>query len=186
MVLALPAVVSGCRVDDVELQRGDRRALQPGDQDRRSVEIVRVGQHHGLGQQPGRCRWRPAPTRSSVASRAHGGFAGGKQETLQLKVDPCKRYYINAQYPNPVSPDYQVVVDHVETIAGCRRRPERRPVPPEPLLVVDRLRVEFPTRRGTLTAVHDVGFDDRPRRGAGRRRRVRARASRSPAPPSSG
>jgi peptide/nickel transport system ATP-binding protein len=32
-------------------------------------------------------------------------------------------------------------------------------VPSEPLLVVDRLRVEFPTRRGTLTAVHDVGFE---------------------------
>ncbi|HEY8242594.1 MAG TPA: ABC transporter ATP-binding protein [Casimicrobiaceae bacterium] len=32
-------------------------------------------------------------------------------------------------------------------------------MPSEPLLVVDRLRVEFPTRRGTLTAVHDVGFE---------------------------
>jgi peptide/nickel transport system ATP-binding protein len=32
-------------------------------------------------------------------------------------------------------------------------------VPPEPLLAVDRLRVEFPTRRGTLTAVHDVSFE---------------------------
>jgi len=32
-------------------------------------------------------------------------------------------------------------------------------VPPEPLLAVDRIRVEFPTRRGTLTAVHDVSFE---------------------------
>ena len=29
---------------------------------------------------------------------------------------------------------------------------------PEPLLAVDRLRVEFPTRHGTLVAVHDVSF----------------------------
>src|SRR5688572_16133760 len=28
-----------------------------------------------------------------------------------------------------------------------------------PLLVVQNLRVEFPTRRGILTAVHDVSFD---------------------------
>jgi len=28
----------------------------------------------------------------------------------------------------------------------------------EPLLAVERLRVEFPTRRGTLVAVHDVSF----------------------------
>jgi len=32
-------------------------------------------------------------------------------------------------------------------------------VPPEPLLAVDRIRVELPTRRGTLTAVHDVSFE---------------------------
>ena len=31
-----------------------------------------------------------------------------------------------------------------------------------PLLAVERLRVEFPTRRGTLTAVHDVSFDIAP------------------------
>jgi len=31
-------------------------------------------------------------------------------------------------------------------------------VPATPLLEVDRLRVEFPTRRGTLVAVHDVSF----------------------------
>ena len=30
--------------------------------------------------------------------------------------------------------------------------------PPEPLLAVEGLRVEFPTRRGTLVAVHDVSF----------------------------
>jgi peptide/nickel transport system ATP-binding protein len=32
-------------------------------------------------------------------------------------------------------------------------------VSPEPLLAVDRLRVEFPTRHGTLVAVHDVSFE---------------------------
>jgi peptide/nickel transport system ATP-binding protein len=30
---------------------------------------------------------------------------------------------------------------------------------PDPLLAVSRLRVEFPTRRGTLVAVHDVSFE---------------------------
>ena len=32
-------------------------------------------------------------------------------------------------------------------------------MPPEPLLAVERLRVEFPTRRGLLVAVHDVSFE---------------------------
>ncbi len=35
-------------------------------------------------------------------------------------------------------------------------------VPDVPLLAVERLCVEFPTRRGTLTAVHDVSFDIAP------------------------
>ncbi len=33
---------------------------------------------------------------------------------------------------------------------------------PGPLLAVERLRVEFPTRRGTLVAVHDLSFDIAP------------------------
>jgi hypothetical protein len=38
-------------------------------------------------------------------------------------VEPCKRYYINAQFDNPVEPSWTPVVDHVETIAGCRLTP---------------------------------------------------------------
>jgi peptide/nickel transport system ATP-binding protein len=34
--------------------------------------------------------------------------------------------------------------------------------PAQPLLAVERLRVEFPTRHGTLVAVHDVSFDIAP------------------------
>ncbi len=41
-----------------------------------------------------------------------------------------------------------------------------------PLLAVEHLRVEFPTRRGTLVAVDDVSFDDRAGRSARRRRRI--------------
>ncbi len=72
----------------------------------------------------------------------------------------------------------------------------RRALPAEPLLAVDGLRVEFPTRRGTLAAVRDVSFDDRrrrdPRRGRGiGRRQVAdrrgdhrpARAARAGSPP---
>ena len=45
----------------------------------------------------------------------------------------------------------------------------------EPVLSVRNLKVAFPTRRATLTAVDDVSFDDRRRRGAGRGRRIRRR-----------
>ena len=54
-----------------------------------------------------------------VESPRHGGFAG-TQETFTLNIEPCKRYYINAQFKDPVQPEWTPVVDYVETIAGCR------------------------------------------------------------------
>ncbi len=44
----------------------------------------------------------------------------GYQERLTLDIEPCKRYYINAQYEDRVRPRYAPVVDEVELIAGCR------------------------------------------------------------------
>ncbi len=37
-----------------------------------------------------------------------------------LDVEPCKRYYINAQFENNVSIDWTPVIDYVDTIAGCK------------------------------------------------------------------
>ena len=119
IVVALPAVLSGCAsmMSTYSEVSGDRYNLAI--MDRRSVEIVRVGNTTGwANNQP--VQVNPGTYPVVVASRPHGGFAGGLQQTLDLKVEPCKRYYINAQYANPITPDYQVVVDHVETIAGCR------------------------------------------------------------------
>jgi ABC-type dipeptide/oligopeptide/nickel transport system ATPase component len=42
-------------------------------------------------------------------------------------------------------------------MTGAAAAPARDGAAP-PLLVVDGLRIEFPTRRGTLTAVHDISF----------------------------
>ena len=47
----------------------------------------------------------------------------GWQGTLQpytLNAEPCKRYYINAQFDGPLQPsDWKPVIDYVETIPGC-------------------------------------------------------------------
>ncbi len=37
-----------------------------------------------------------------------------------LDAEPCKRYYINAQYENPVMNNFTPVIDFVEDIAGCK------------------------------------------------------------------
>jgi hypothetical protein len=54
-----------------------------------------------------------------VQSPPRKGFRGSDQ-TLKLTIEPCKRYYINAQFHSSVGPDWQAVVDYVEPVAGCK------------------------------------------------------------------
>ena len=54
-----------------------------------------------------------------VASFPHAGFPGGRQEEFVLDIEPCKRYYLNAQFESNLSPRFEIVVDQVETIPGC-------------------------------------------------------------------
>jgi hypothetical protein len=55
----------------------------------------------------------------AVESPRHSGFAGTIQK-MKLNIEPCKRYYINAQFQDPVRPEWTPVVDEVEPIVGCR------------------------------------------------------------------
>lgn len=44
----------------------------------------------------------------------------GTLQKLTLDAEPCRRYYINAQFDGPLSPsDWKPVIDYVEPIAGC-------------------------------------------------------------------
>ena len=45
---------------------------------------------------------------------------GAALHTLNLDLEPCKRYYLNAQFENPVDLTWKPVVDYVESIPGCR------------------------------------------------------------------
>jgi|KBSSwiStaDraftv2_1062776.scaffolds.fasta_scaffold207743_2 hypothetical protein len=47
------------------------------------------------------------------------GWSGATFETMVLTLEPCKRYYLNAQYQNTIQPRFTPVVDYVDDIAGC-------------------------------------------------------------------
>ena len=47
---------------------------------------------------------------------------GGYLKTITVDMEPCKRYYINAQFVNNVTPDFEPVVSYVEDLTGCRER----------------------------------------------------------------
>ncbi len=49
------------------------------------------------------------------------GWAGGTDlAVFMLNAEPCKRYYINAKFENPLAMTYTTFVGYVENIAGCQ------------------------------------------------------------------
>ena len=62
---------------------------------------------------------KPGDRLIRLQSPSRKGFQGTDQE-LRLTAEPCKRYYLNAQFDSSVSRDWQPVIDHVETIPGCK------------------------------------------------------------------
>ena len=53
-----------------------------------------------------------------VASPMRKGFSGS-DEHVAIDLEPCKRYYVNAQFEAPGQPRWEPVVDYVEDIPGC-------------------------------------------------------------------
>ncbi len=47
--------------------------------------------------------------------------AGINLKNAPLDVEPCKRYYLNANFENRLLTDWKPVVDYVEAIPGCGR-----------------------------------------------------------------
>jgi hypothetical protein len=48
------------------------------------------------------------------------GWRGPNLANFELDAAPCKRYFINAQFIDPVQPTFTPVIDYVEDIAGCQ------------------------------------------------------------------
>jgi hypothetical protein len=44
---------------------------------------------------------------------------GSDIKVMNLNLEPCKRYYFNAQFENNVSQNWVPVIDYVDPIAGC-------------------------------------------------------------------
>jgi hypothetical protein len=85
--------------------------------DRRAAILIRAGNESIGSVTP--FRLDPGKYDVQVQSPTHNRFPGSVK-TLALNVEPCRRYYINAQFADPVRPDWTPVIDYVETIPGCR------------------------------------------------------------------
>lgn len=48
------------------------------------------------------------------------GWMGTNLMNLTLDAQPCKRYFVNAQFRNPIEPEFVPVIVYVEDVAGCK------------------------------------------------------------------
>ena len=59
------------------------------------------------------------PRKVVVQSPTRKGLQGS-DVTLDMTLEPCKRYYINAQFKSGAGTDWEPVVAHVEAVPGCK------------------------------------------------------------------
>ena len=89
---------------------------------RRPASINMVD-NQGAFVDPNLVRVEPGKHRIVLQAVAPGWPGGPDLEVMNLDVEPCKRYYLNAQFQNTISPNWTPVVDFVEPIAGCTVTP---------------------------------------------------------------
>jgi hypothetical protein len=113
---ALALIVAGCQTWGPTWSEVTGVRYHRAIADRWPARIVAVG-NDAVFQTP--YKVAPGTYRLAVESPRHDGFPGTILE-MTLNIEPCKRYYVNAQFAGPVGPDWRPVVDEVESIAGCR------------------------------------------------------------------
>jgi hypothetical protein len=61
----------------------------------------------------------PGKHNVTVQSPTRKGFRGTDRE-MAMDIQPCKRYSINAQFKDGLTPEWNPVVAKVDNIAGCK------------------------------------------------------------------
>lgn len=116
--LAAAAALAGCAATEpfsqLDGQRWRKAELNTFD-----VLIVSVDGKHYV-QRPGEpVRIEPGLRRIVVQGPPAAGFRFGEQRTLELNVEPCVRYWLEAKKANALAQDFEPRVNHREPIPGC-------------------------------------------------------------------
>lgn len=117
LILAASSLAASCAsmTSSFSEVSGDRFNLAV--ENRRAVAIESVGNRPGWTN-GAPVQVDPGPQRVVVSSLNHNGFRG-RTVAFELNVEPCTRYFVNAQFENPITPQFVPVIDHQERIAGC-------------------------------------------------------------------
>ena len=118
LALFLPLVLPGCQTWGPTWSEitGDRYV--GGILYRRPAIIEHIDDQGAFVSNP--IRVEPGKRNIELGAPLPPQWRGGSDlKVIVLDVEPCKRYYINAQFENNVSLNWTPVIDYVDTIAGC-------------------------------------------------------------------
>jgi hypothetical protein len=84
------------------------------------VTIISVdGEHYIQRQIP--LIIAPGPHKIVVQGPPTAGFRYGEQRTLDLNVEPCTHYWLEARKENALQQNFVPAVNYAEPISGCKR-----------------------------------------------------------------
>lgn len=120
MLLAgfLPFVLPGCQTWGPTWSEVTGNRWNVAIMFRRPAIIERVDDQGSFATNP--IKIEPGTRRLVLGAPVPGWPGGSDLKVFMLDAQPCKRYYLNAQFQNNVQPEWTPVVDYVEDIAGCK------------------------------------------------------------------
>ena len=85
---------------------------------RRPAGIDQIDNQNSFTTDP--IKIEPGEHRLVLQGSAPGWPGGPPLQVYYLNAEPCKRYYINAQFKDTVSQEWAPVIDYVQTISECK------------------------------------------------------------------
>ena len=124
LLLLIPAVVAplfleGCQTWGPTWSEVTGQRFNVTITNRRPAMILQVDTQ-GSFPDPNLIRIEPGELRLVVQGPAPGWAGGPPLHVMMLNAEPCKRYYINAQFANTITQEWTPVIDYVENISGCQ------------------------------------------------------------------
>jgi len=119
LVLAAVAAIAGCATNQPYAQLDGYRWSKVG-LNTFDVTIISVdGEHYVQRGVP--IMITPGQHKIIVQGPPTAGFRYGEQRTLDLNVEPCTRYWLEARKQNSLQQTFEPAVNYQEPISGCNR-----------------------------------------------------------------
>jgi hypothetical protein len=117
LALFLPLVVPGCQTWGPSWSEVTGKRYVGGILYRRPAIIDHVDDQGAFSSDP--IKVAGGQHRLQISAPVPGWKGGSDIKVMDLQMEPCKRYYINAQFENNVSQNWTPVIDYIDPIAGC-------------------------------------------------------------------